>query len=182
MAAKYEIEKFNESNFTLWKMKMKGILRKNKCLEAIGKRPKEITDEKKWEELNDNVVANLHLAISNGILLSMNEKMTSTKIWERLTKLYEVKSQHTKIFLKRRLYTLRMVESTTVTKHLKTLNILFPQLTAMEHNINKIDRAEILLQSLSDSYDQIIINLINSIAVMTFDDVPVAVLEEENWH
>ena len=42
---------------------MRAILRKNKCLEAIGKRPKEIIDEKKWDEINDNVVADLHLAI-----------------------------------------------------------------------------------------------------------------------
>ena len=107
MAAKYEIEKFNGSNFSPWKMKMRAILRKNMCLEAIGERPKEITDGKKWEEINDNVVADLHLAISDGILSSMNEKMTAAEIWERLTKLYEAKSQRTKIFLTRRLHTLR---------------------------------------------------------------------------
>ena len=83
----------------------------------------------------------------------MNEKMTTVEIWERLTKLYEAKSWHAKIFLKRRLYTLRMVESTTVTKDLNTLNILFSQLTVMEYNIDDIDRAKILLQSLLDSYD-----------------------------
>ena len=97
MTAKYEIEKFNGSNFSPCKMKMRAILRKNMCLEAIGERPKEITD----------VVADLHLAISDGILSSMNEKMTAAEIWERLTKLYEAKSQCTKIFLKRRLHTIR---------------------------------------------------------------------------
>ena len=125
MATKYEIEKFNGLNFFLWKMKMRAILRKNKFLEAIGKRPKEITDDKKWEEINDNVVADLHLAISYGILSSMNEKMTIAKIWERLTKLYEAKSRHTKIFLKRRLCTLRMAKPMTMIEHLNTLNTLF---------------------------------------------------------
>ena len=32
------------------------------------KRPEEITDDKKWEEMNDNAVVDLHLAISDGIL------------------------------------------------------------------------------------------------------------------
>ena len=136
---KYEIEKFNGSNFSLWKIKMRAFLRKNKCLEAIGKTPEEITNDKKWEEINYNVVASLHLAISDGILSSTNEKMISSKIWERLTKLYEAKSRHTKIFLKRRLCTLRMAESTTVTEHLNTLNTPFPHLTTMEHNIDEID-------------------------------------------
>ena len=63
MAANYEIEKFNGSNFSLWKMKMRAILRKNKFLKAIGKMPEEITDDKKWEEIKANVVADLHLVI-----------------------------------------------------------------------------------------------------------------------
>ena len=125
-------------------------------------------------------MADLHLVILDGILPSMNEKMTTVEIWERLSKLYEAKSRNTKIFLKRRLYTLQMEESTTTTEHLNTLNTLFSQLTAMEHNINEIDRAKILLQSLLDSYDQLIINLTNSTTVLSFDDV--VVMEEENRH
>ena len=49
--------------FSLWKMKMRAILRMNKCLEDIGKRLEDIIDDKKWDEINDNVVADLHLAI-----------------------------------------------------------------------------------------------------------------------
>ena len=51
------------------------------------KRPEEITDDKKWEEMNDNAVVDLYLAILDGILSSMNEKMTVTEIWERLRKI-----------------------------------------------------------------------------------------------
>ena len=46
MVAKFEIEKFNRSNFSLWTMKIRAILRKNNYLEAIGERPAEITDDK----------------------------------------------------------------------------------------------------------------------------------------
>jgi len=35
MATRYEIEKFNGKIFSLWKLKMKEILRKDNCLEAI---------------------------------------------------------------------------------------------------------------------------------------------------
>jgi hypothetical protein len=47
MTAKYEIERFNRSNFPLWKMRIKAILRKDNCLAAIGDRPAEITDNAK---------------------------------------------------------------------------------------------------------------------------------------
>ena len=124
MAAKFEIQKFNGSNFSLWKMKIKAVLRKDNCLAAIDKRPKGITNAK-WEETDGNVVANLHLALADEVLSSIAEKKSAKEIWDMLTKLYEVKSLHTKIFLKRKLYTLRMAESTSVTDHINTLNNIF---------------------------------------------------------
>uniref|UniRef100_A0A2N9HLU0 Uncharacterized protein n=1 Tax=Fagus sylvatica TaxID=28930 RepID=A0A2N9HLU0_FAGSY len=180
MATKYEIEKFNGSNFSLWKMRIKAVLRKDNCLAAIGDRPDEITDDGKWNEMDGNAIANLHLALADGVLSSVAEKKTAKEIWDTLTKLYEAKSLHNKIFLRRRLYTLRMMESTMVTDHINTLNTLFSQLTAMGHNIETGERAEILLQSLPDSYDQLIINLTNNIEVLVFDDIAAAVLEEES--
>ncbi|KZV13971.1 Peroxidase 30 [Dorcoceras hygrometricum] len=46
MAAKYEIEKFNDSNFMLWKLKIQAILTKERCLAAIGDRPRDVTTMK----------------------------------------------------------------------------------------------------------------------------------------
>ena len=101
---------------------------------------------------------------------------------DTLTKLYEAKSMHNKIFLKRRLYTLRMAESTSMTDHINTLNTLFSQLTTLGYTVGANELAELLLQSLPDSYDQLIINLTNNVLTdnLVFDDVTAAVLEEEN--
>ncbi|KAH9751764.1 hypothetical protein KPL71_014430 [Citrus sinensis] len=107
MAAKYEIEKFNGNNFSLWKMKMKAVLRKNNCLAAIGERPMEITDDK-WNEVDGNAISDLHLALADGVLSSVAEKNTAKEIWDTLTKLYEAKLLRNKIFLKRKLYILRV--------------------------------------------------------------------------
>ncbi|GJV47756.1 retrovirus-related pol polyprotein from transposon TNT 1-94 [Tanacetum coccineum] len=88
----------------------------------------------------------------------------------------------TKIFLKRKLYALRMTESTSVTEHVNNLNTLFSQLTYLDCKIEPQERAEILLQSLPDSYDQVIINLTSNVLadLLVFDDVAAAILEEEN--
>ena len=182
MAIEFKIEKFNGSNFSLWKMKMRAILMKDNCLLAIGDRPTEITDDNKWKEMDGNAVANLHLALADAVLSSIAEKKTAKEIWDTLTRLYEAKSLHNKIFLKRRLYTLRMAESSSMTDHINTLNTLFSQLTELGYKIDENERAELLLQSLPDSYDQLIINLTNNILVeyLVFDDVAAAVLEEES--
>jgi len=89
-------------------------------LAAIGDRPAEITDNAKWNEMDGNAIANIHLALADEVLSSVAEKKTAKEIWDTLTKLYESKSLHNKIFLKQRLYTLRMAETTSVTNHVDT--------------------------------------------------------------
>ncbi|KAH9800564.1 hypothetical protein KPL71_000708 [Citrus sinensis] len=162
-------------------MKMKVVLRKNNCLVAIGERPMEITDDK-WNEIDGNAISDLHLALADGVLSSVAEKNTAKEIWDTLTKLYKAKSLHNKIFLKRKLYTLRMAESIMVTDHINTLKTLFSQLTTLGHNIEENERAELLLQSLPDSYDQLIINLTNNNPAdsLVFDNVAASVLNEES--
>ncbi|PON55894.1 hypothetical protein PanWU01x14_184660, partial [Parasponia andersonii] len=161
-------------------MKIKAILRKDNCLAAIGERPAEITDDKRWDEMDSNVVANLYLALANGVLSSIEEKKSAKEIWDTLTKLYQAKSLHNKIFLKRRLYTLWMAELTTVTDHINTLNTLFSQFTTMEYKIEDNECAKILLQSLPESYDQLIINVTRNATTLVFNDLTADVLEEEN--
>ena len=144
MTTKFEIAKLNKSNFSLWKIKMRAILRKNNCLEAIGERPTWIINDK-WNEIDDNAIADLHmdgnaiadlyLAIANGVLSSVAEKKIAKGIWDTLIKLYEAKSLHNKIFLKRRLYTFQMVETTSSTDHINTLKTLFSQFTSLGHKI-----------------------------------------------
>ncbi|KAE8673431.1 hypothetical protein F3Y22_tig00111783pilonHSYRG00232 [Hibiscus syriacus] len=131
--------------------------------------------------MDGNAMTNFHLALADEVLSSIEEKKTVKEIWDHLTKLYEATSLHNKIFLKRKLYTLRMLESTSVTEHLNTLNTLFSQLTSLSCKIGEQERAELLLQSLPDSYDQLIINLTNSnFTSLVFDDVAAAVLQEDN--
>jgi len=54
--------------------------------------------------MDDNAVANLHLALVDSALSSVAEEKTTKEIWDALTKLYEAKSLHNNIFLKRRLF------------------------------------------------------------------------------
>ena len=162
-------------------MKIKAILKKSNCLAVIRERPMEITDDK-WNEIDGNAISDLHLALADAVLSSVAEKKTAKEIWNTLTKLYEAKSLHNKIFLKRRLYTLRMTESTSVTDRINTLKTLFSQLTMLGYNIEENERAELLLQSLPDSYDQLIINIMNNNPVdsLVFVDAAVSVLNEES--
>ena len=101
--------------------------------------------------MDENAIADLHLALVDEVLSSIKEKNTTKEIRDHLARLYEVKSLHNKIFLKRKLYTLRISESISVTEHLNTLNTLFSQLTSLNYIIESQGCAELLLQSLPNS-------------------------------
>ena len=131
MAAKYEIERFNGSNFSLWKMRINAILRKDNCLATIGDGPAEITNNAKWNEMDGNAITNIHIALAEEVLST--EKKIAEEIWDTLTKLYQFKSLHNKIFLKRRLYTLQMAEIMSVTNHINIIRTLFSQLTNLSN-------------------------------------------------
>jgi len=75
-----------------------------------------------------------------------------------------------------------MTESISITDHINNLNILFFQLSYLDYKIGENEHAELLLQSLLDSYDQLIINLTNNILIdyLSFDDMFVVILEEES--
>ncbi|GKC60983.1 hypothetical protein Tco_1088581, partial [Tanacetum coccineum] len=75
---------------------MKAILKKDKCLAAIGERPAEVTDDSKWDEMDGNAIANLHLTLADGVLSSIEEKKTGKDIWDHLARLYEARSLHNK--------------------------------------------------------------------------------------
>ena len=137
----------------------------------------------KWNEMDDNAFTNIHLALADEVLSTVVEKKKTVKeIWDTLTKLYESKSLHNKIFLKQRLYTFRMAETTSVTDHINTIRTILSQLTTLSQQIEENGRAELLLQSLPNSYDQLIINLTNNILsnYLVFEDVAATILEEEN--
>ncbi|KAE8691385.1 Oligouridylate binding protein 1B isoform 1 [Hibiscus syriacus] len=120
METKFDIEKFNGRNFSLWKLKMKASMRKDGCLAAISERPVDFTDDNKWIEMDGNAMTNFHLA-------------------------------------------------------------LVDELTSLRCIIGEQNRVELLLQSLPDSYDQLIINLTNSnVTGLVFDDAAAVVLKEQN--
>jgi len=49
-------------------------------LAAIGDRPAEITDNARWNEMDGNAIANIHLALADEVLSSVAEKKTAKEI------------------------------------------------------------------------------------------------------
>ena len=61
-------------------MRIKAVLRKDNYLAAIRDKHDEILDDDKWKDMNGNAIANLHLALADGVLSSVAEKKTVKEI------------------------------------------------------------------------------------------------------
>jgi len=75
-----------------------------------------------------------------------------------------------------------MNELTSTIDHINNLNTLFSQFPLSNYKIATNEHIELLFQSLPDSYDQLIINLINNFLIdyLSFDDKAIAILEEKS--
>jgi hypothetical protein len=67
-----------------------------------------------------------------------------------------------KLFLRKKLYHLRMEDGDSVTEHLNALNTLVSQLVSINITIAEEDKCITLLCSLSDSWDNLIVAIVNS--------------------
>ena len=78
-------------------------------------------------------------------------------LWDKLGTLYQYKSLVNKLFLRKKLYNLRMKDGDSVTEHLNVFNTVVSQLLFVDIKILDEDKCISLLCSLPDSWDSIVI-------------------------
>lgn len=94
------------------------------------------------------------------IILSLGDKFfrkvakeeTTANIWLKLEHLYMTKSLFNRLHKKTRLYTFKMLPDTSIDEHLNEFNKVILDLVNIHINIDKEDRAIMLLSSLDASY------------------------------
>ena len=84
-----------------------------------------------------------------------------------------------KLFLRKKLYNLRMKDGDSVTEHLNTFNIVVSQLSSVGIKISDEDKCTSLLCSLPDSWDSLDIAIGSNTTTLNFDDIVLAFLSEE---
>ncbi len=85
----------------------------------------------------------------------MDEKIT-VNMRNKLKKLYMTKSLSNVIYLKQKLYKLRIRDGTTITKHLNTFNKIIVNLLDINIKVDEDDKTLIFLTSLPSSYNHLV--------------------------
>ncbi|KAF8396229.1 hypothetical protein HHK36_017843 [Tetracentron sinense] len=186
---KFEVEKFDgKTSFELWKMKMRDLLIQQELHIALDVKRKKLTfvDDLKWEEINVKALSTIRSCLANNILVNVTGEITAAGLWKRLEALYHSKSITNRIFMRRKLFALRMKEGTKVSKHLNAFNNIFCELENVGVKMEEEDKAETLLSSLPESYDNFITTLscvqpkleMNSVcSALLVDEIPKKAME-----
>jgi len=80
-----------------------------------------VSDEE-WNKLDRKAKSTIRLCVLDSVLLNVSEEAMMKALWDKLGTLYQSKSLVNKLFIKKRLYNLRMKDGDSVTEHLNAFN------------------------------------------------------------
>jgi hypothetical protein len=93
-----------------------------------------------WKKLDRKAKSTIQLCLSDLVLLNVSEEATTKDLREKLGNLYQSKSLVNKLFLRQKLYNLRMRDGDSVAENLNTFNTVVSQLISVEIKISDEDK------------------------------------------
>jgi hypothetical protein len=123
--SKMEIENFNRQSFELWKLKMEDLLvDRDQWITVDPSTAPTRTLADDWKKLDRKAKSTIRLCLSDLVLLNVSEEATTKDLWDKLGKLYQSKSLVNKLFLRNKLYNLRMRDGDSIAEHLNAFNTM----------------------------------------------------------
>eukprot|EP00253_Pinus_taeda_P031108 PITA_31108 len=92
-------------------------------------KPMGVSDEE-WKMLDRKAKNVIRLCVSNSVLLNVSREATVKALWDKLGTLYQSKSLVNKLFLRKKLYNLRMKDGDSVIEHLNAFSIVFDEIVS----------------------------------------------------
>lgn len=179
----FSVEPFNGYNdFTLWQQRVKNILTREGLVKALNKKtekPEKLSTEA-WQDMRDLANSTIQLFLADNTLREVIGLDDPAEVWEKLMSRYKSKSLTNRLFLKKKLYGLKMEEGTQLAVHLDEFNRILTEVLALDVKIEEEDKALLLLASLPTSYDHIVTTLLFGKDTLKIDEVIASLLMNES--
>ena len=171
------------SNYSIWMPRMEDILYCKYLYAPIDgdkSKPKDMSEEE-WKIMHRKAVALIRQWVDQSVFHHVSQETDATELWKKLESMYERKTAQNKVTLIRRLVNLKYKNGHSVAEHTSDFQGLVNQLNAMKMKIEDELQALLLLSSLPDSWDTLVISLSNSApnGNLTMDMVKDSLFNEE---
>ena len=177
-----EVGKFFGNNFEMWKLKMEDLLIDRDLWNIVDEnvlRPAYPTQAAQYDVMDRKAKGLIRLCLINYVLINFHEETSAQKLWKNLGEMYQAKSLVNKILLRKKLYSLRMDEGGRITYHLEAFNMLVAQLTLVGVKMDEEEKCQILLCSLLDSWDSLVMAIGSTFVILNIEDLATYLLYEE---
>jgi hypothetical protein len=122
-SAKFDVMKFDGSeNFGLWQRRVKDLLVQQGMVKALYRTKPEGIADINWKELEAKAVATIRLCPRDDVMYHVIDEESPVVVWLKLESRYMLKSLTNKLYLKQRLYGLKMAEGSDLSQHINIFN------------------------------------------------------------
>ena len=155
-----KVEKLNGENYHSWKFQMKMYL--------IGKDLWDITtgtetlgddataeEQRKFKKRENLALASVCLSVATSLQIYVRSASNAKEAWENLESHFQKKSLSRKIFYRRKLYSARMEEGTSMIDHVNYIKSLSEHLEAVDDAVAEKGLVIILISSLPKEYNSL---------------------------
>ncbi|CAL2227219.1 unnamed protein product [Prunus armeniaca] len=175
--------KLTASNYSIWKPRMEHILYRKDLyepLQLLGQKLEGKSDNA-WSILSRKAVGQIRQWVDQSVFHHVAQETDAYKLWTKLLSMYEWKTSQNKASVIRRLVNLKYRDGRSVIEHLSDFQGLINLLTNMKMVLDDELQALVLLSSLPDSLDTLVVSLSNSASqgVLTLDIVKDNMFNEE---
>ncbi|KAH9751398.1 hypothetical protein KPL71_014282 [Citrus sinensis] len=184
---KIDLEKFNGKNdFNMWKVKMEALLVTQGLGDAIQpvtkKEGKEFSTSKTPEQVSEidrKARGTIILSLADSAIREVAKEPTIADLWAKLESIYMKKSLGNMLYIKKRMFTLKMVEGTSLDDHLDEFNKVCDTLETIDAAFDDEDKALLLISSLPKSYGNFVDALMYGRQTLSLDEVKLALNTKE---
>ena len=178
-SAKFNMMKFDGSgNFELWQRHVKNLLVQQGMVKALyGSKPEGMADID-WKELEAKAVATIQICLGDDVTYHVMDEDSLAAVWLKLESQYMSKSLTNKLYLKQRLYGLKMAEGSDLSQYINVFNQIIDDLKRVDVKFEDEDKALMLLNSLptSSMYENLVTILTWGKKSLELEDVTRALL------
>ena len=176
------IDKLDSNNYQTWKLMMEMVLLHQdlwNIVDGSWKKPAENHGEyQNWMKKAAKARALIILSLHISQLEHVRKLEHPQEIWEKLKEVHEPTGRQHRLYLRRKFFTMKMQEGDHMQDHINKIKSLQDKLESMGGNLQDEDVLTVLLASLPESYETLVITL-ESQAEITEQQVIVRLLQEE---
>ena len=168
----------DEKDWPVWKFQVTHALKAAEQWEfAVGTADDQRRD---YESKKQKAFYSILQCIGQKNIPAVMKCKTPKELWDTLCELFERKTVSNKVYTLMQLYGMRMRKGTRIQDHLRQLDEISDQLSALEADVSELNRVAILLRSVQESYPTLVTALLaRGDEELTLTFVKQALLDEE---